>query len=313
MRRNAVLDADACGHTCRFLAEKGRPLEVALFRHHFAGGSAASVIEALSGFRNADGGFGRAIEPDLRAPESSAIGTSVALQVLREVGALHDSELAAGARSYLLATLDRAQACWRIVPEAVEASPHAPWWNQTGRDHGYDRFSLNPTAELLGYFCAWNRPEDREVIDLVAAAVVRELARSHDIEMHDLLCVLRLHASPGLPSALRTALERVVPRAVARAVLRDPAGWRSYGLRPLQVVDSPTSPFFPGLETAVAQNLDYLVETQEPDGSWAPTWSWGEAWPEVWEEARTEWSGVLTLRTLLVLKRFGRLRMLNAT
>ena len=37
----------------------------------FADGSAEAVLEALRGYRNADGGFGHALEPDLRCPAAS--------------------------------------------------------------------------------------------------------------------------------------------------------------------------------------------------------------------------------------------------
>ena len=70
---------------------------------------------------------------------------------------------------------------------------------------------------------------------------------------------------------------------------------------------SQRSPFLRGLEDAVAANLDYIITTQQEDGSWQPTWSWAEAWPEVWEQARQEWAGVLTLETLLTLERFSRI------
>src|SRR4029450_534973 len=36
----------------------------------FDGGDAEAVLAALSGYRNADGGYGHGLEPDLRAPES---------------------------------------------------------------------------------------------------------------------------------------------------------------------------------------------------------------------------------------------------
>ena len=63
----------------------------------------------------------------------------------------------------------------------------------------------------------------------------------------------------------------------------------------------------PPLRNAVEDNLDYLIDTQATDGSWQPSWSWGDAYPEEWPRARQEWQGVLTLEALLWLKRYGRL------
>lgn len=38
-------------------------------------------------------------------------------------------------------------------------------------------------------------------------------------------------------------------------------------------------------------------------------WVWGEFHPDVWEQAKLEWRGHLTLETLILLQAFGRLEM----
>ncbi|MDQ6807191.1 MAG: hypothetical protein M3065_20070, partial [Actinomycetota bacterium] len=43
--------------------------------------SAAPVLDALRAYRNPDGGFGHALEPDVRAPESEPASTLHALEV----------------------------------------------------------------------------------------------------------------------------------------------------------------------------------------------------------------------------------------
>ncbi|MCK4900537.1 MAG: hypothetical protein KAS38_17280 [Anaerolineales bacterium] len=62
-----------------------------------------------------------------------------------------------------------------------------------------------------------------------------------------------------------------------------------------------------GIEDAVAANLDYEISSQNEDGFWTPTWSWGDAYPDDWEKARLEWSGVITLDKLLRIKSFNRI------
>ncbi len=89
-------------------------------------------------------------------------------------------------------------------------------------------------------------------------------------------------------------------------VERNPQKWRGYGLCPLKVVKSPASPYYAPLREAVEANLDFLIAEQNTDGSWHPTWTWGNAFPETWPVAKREWQGILTLDALKVLRAFGR-------
>src|SRR5215218_9541064 len=69
-----------------------------LDRHRLAvllhGASVATVLDALRAYRNPDGGFGHALEPDVRAPESEPAATLHALEVLAGIGALGDPMVA---------------------------------------------------------------------------------------------------------------------------------------------------------------------------------------------------------------------------
>lgn len=294
-----------------YIKTYGRPLEVARFRYHFEGAPVAPVLASLAEFQNADGGFGRALEPDLRAVESSALCSSIAFQVVRATRADPDESLIQAGIDYFLRSLDKAEGHWRIIPHAVQESPHAPWWDQAGREEGFDRFSLNPTAEILGYLVDFQRYVPEETISLLSRRVSDHLIDLEEIEMHDLLCCLRLHQTKALPEAFRFHLQQQLGELIAGSVAQDPALWAGYSLRPLQVIHDPGSPFLEGLETAVDANLDYEIATQNEDGSWAPAWSWGDYNPDVWETARREWSGVITLEKLLVLHRFERIEAVS--
>ena len=70
----------------KFLLTQARPLERARYRFHFENAPAAEFRNELATFQNADGGFGRALEPDFRLPASSAIATAMGFQYLREAG-----------------------------------------------------------------------------------------------------------------------------------------------------------------------------------------------------------------------------------
>ena len=50
-------------------------------------GRRAACSTSLRAYRNADGGFGHAIEPDMRGPVSQPVGVHTAMEILHEIGA----------------------------------------------------------------------------------------------------------------------------------------------------------------------------------------------------------------------------------
>ena len=55
----------------QFVWLTARVLEQRRFAHHFLGGGADAVETALDAYLNDDGGYGHALEPDLRGPSAS--------------------------------------------------------------------------------------------------------------------------------------------------------------------------------------------------------------------------------------------------
>ena len=302
-----MLSKEAFETSRRFVETTARPLEVGRFCYHFEGASDESVLAALGEYQNADGGFGHALEPDLRANESSALCTSIAFQILRSTQARLDEAFVSTSIAYFLETMDREKGHWRIIPRSAGQSPHAPWWNQTDREDVFDCFSLNPTAEILGYLYDCQQYVPSDIILLLSDRVISHLSGLEKIEMHELLCCLRLLRTETLPEDTRDQIRRKLTHLIDGTVACDPTQWEGYSLRPLQVVDDPGSLFMAGLEEAVAANLEYEISSQNEDGSWPLTWSWGNTFPDAWEKARREWSGIITMEKLLLLKRFSRI------
>ena len=44
-----------------------------------------------------------------------------------------------------------------------------------------------------------------------------------------------------------------------------------------QWIDSPEHPYYSLYKDDVNNNLNFLIESHELDGSWSPDWSWGES------------------------------------
>ncbi|MFG6093760.1 hypothetical protein SPB21_00810 [Leptothoe sp. ISB3NOV94-8A] len=300
-----ILTRTALEASQQFIEQKGRPLEIARFHHAFNGASADSVVTALKEFQNPDGGFGHGLEPDLRTNDSSALCTSIAFQVLRSINGTSDHEVVSVAIAYLLKTLDQKEWHWPIIPKSAQQSPHAPWWEQSDDEETSELFSLNPTAEILGYLYDYQHLVPETIISQVSERVMGALSNTEQMGMHDLLCCLRLMRTKTLPDEFREQIRQAVAQQIDGTIEKNSAAWEGYCLRPLQVIDAPDSPFMAGMEEAVTANLAYEISTQGEEGAWLPTWSWGDMFPDAWQQAHQDWSGVITVETLLVLKRFG--------
>lgn len=303
-----LLPGEAWASAGRFVAESARPLDRALFAYHFAGGSAETVLGELATYQNPDGGFGNWLESDFALPASSATATAIALDLLQEVGAPASHRLVWGAISYLLRTFVEEERRWHAVPPAVNDWPHAPWWHYDETRGGclIDRTPGNPGAELTGYLTCYR---DHVPPDFLAQVTTAFLERFQALpeesdSMHELYCYTQMFEA--LPAETRKHYLPKLRRLIRQAAECDPDRWDEYGATPLFFARYPASPFADLFPEALEANLDFLINEQEPNGSWKPNWSWGQ-YEDVWPEAARRWSGHLTVHNLLLLRRFGRL------
>jgi hypothetical protein len=209
---------------------------------------------------------------------------------------------------FLLETYDPALEAWPIIPSTVDDAPHAPWWSFD--DHLAERwlgFKANPGAEIVGYLFEYPSVTPISLRQELGEVMALHLETYADaLEMHDLLCYVRLVETTRLPDTLRSwLLPRLAP-IVERGVAKEPSAWAQYGLKPLGVAESPDSPFASQLAGAIERNLDYEIEQQGADGAWAPNWTWFGLYDDAWPEAERAWKGVLTIKVLHQLQRFGR-------
>lgn len=291
----------------QFINQKGRPLERALADFHFDGGSSAAVLQALDPYQNDDGGFGNALEPDLRVADSSAIGTSVGFYVLKQVGAPGDSEAVQRGITYLKATFAAEKKVWPIIPPAADGMPRAPWWDYAKSAENFGDFKANPRADLLASLLHYAGQVDGAWLQAILDDTLAYLrTESETIDMHDFMCYYSL--AQALPPAEAGTVWDKLAAAAGSIVERDPAQWAGYGSRPLGLAPVPDTPVAEALgDELLGRNLDYLVNEQQEDGSWVPTWSWFGAYDEDWPQARAEWCSRLTLDALLALRAYGRL------
>ena len=298
-------DQQRCSATA-FLHEHGRPLDRARLAFAFGTGHASDVLAELAHFRNNDGGFGRALEPDLRLADSSVIATTMAMQVLVECDADASDPMVRGAVVYLLDQLDRDALAWTCVPLHVDDAPHAPWWGPEEKKTG---FTANPGAEVLAHFYRWSSLVPAGLLTALTDAAMAHLEAHHaELSMHDAFCFEWLCKTVAVPVPIQTKVRGLLYDRVLELVETNPDKWSAYGTRPLNVVASPGSVYHDALRNAVEANLDYLIDTQQPSGAWLPHWSWGEVDSEAWEQSKRDWQGYLIVEHLVRLGAFNRLK-----
>lgn len=308
-----MLSRERYAQARKYLLASARPLEAAIFRYRFEESTAETVFAELAKYQNADGGFGKALEPDLRSPASSPLATTAALQRLRMLNASAQNPLVYGAIDYLVKSYDSSYQSWPLVPPQSEGAPHAPWWNQEGLAERFGNFAVNPRAEVLGYLHEFADETDAQAVtlrDTLTPIVFQDLLqRTEPLSGDAFMCCQRLVDSPGLPSNMAVDLQRWLLRMADAAVATDPATWPGYALLPLQVAPNRTAPLGIPLAHVLPANLDFVIDGQADDGSWAPSWSWFGAYPEDWPLSEREWRGVLTLERLEWLHAYDRIQM----
>jgi hypothetical protein len=110
-----------------------------------------------------------------------------------------------------------------------------------------------------------------------------------------------------LPQARRDYLIKQLRPVIEKSVATDSAALQAYSLKPLWVAPAPSSSFAGYLQKPIVVNLDYEIDRQGVDGSWAPNWSWGDTYPEAWPHAKRAWQGVLTVKNARALSDYGRI------
>ena len=292
------MSTDPFGAGRAFLLREGRLLERRLFATVFEGAPPSGVVDALRGFRNADGGFGHGLEPDKRCPDSLPIDVEGALDALLVAGPGAVDEAGAlvlGACDWLngVAAPDGAVAASFPV---MEAYPRAEHWTDWTYIPG-----LNPTAGLAGRLHRMG--VGHPFVDRATEWCWSRLETGFDEDAHALreVAVFLAHVPDRVRAETVGArmAEWLAKAAWYRADPADP----SYGVTPLDLAPEPGGPWSHLFDAGLIEgHLDRLAGDQQPDGGWAITWE------PPGTAATLEWRGIMTLWALRVLTAYGRLR-----
>ncbi|MFJ6694464.1 hypothetical protein ACIQM4_00105 [Streptomyces sp. NPDC091272] len=292
-----------------------RVLEQRRFAYHFLGGGADQVETALTAYLGDDGGFGHALEPDLRGPVSQPLHTAHALRVLESIGRCGGTRVERACR-YLTGVSAKDGALPVVHPSqrGYPAAPYAPVLD----DPPSELLATGPVVGLLHRNAVWHAWLFRAT-DFCWAAV-ESLSTAHPCEIE--AAVAFLDGVPDRPRA-QAAADRLGRLVRERGlVVLDPAGRAGPPVPPGHTFDehhgsydhAPDGQYFAYdyarvpdslargwfTDEEMARSLDFLAARQQQDGGWPlrrPAWA-----PVTELEARP----LVTVEALLTLRAYGR-------
>lgn len=272
-----------------FLLNNGRLLERRLFSYHFEDGFREAVLNALRAYRNEDGGFGNALEPDKRTSNSQPIDQEIALRILDEVGLNGDMVQSV---CDFLTTITTHEGGVPFTFSSVKDAPHAPWW---GTDDAQPPASLNPTASIAGLL--HKHKHMHPWLDKATTFCWEKLETEANLEVHTLLCVvLFLEHAPDRKRA-KAVFDNLQDQILGATALELDA--EGYAHPPYTFAPTPTS-LARALyaDELMAKHLNALKAQQQGDGGWPI------AWQAVSPGCELEYRGVVTLNALKTLKAY---------
>ncbi|MFW6692063.1 hypothetical protein [Streptomyces sp. MAR4 CNX-425] len=297
----------AQARAAEFIWQTARVLEQRRFAHHFApgGADADGVEKALEAYRNADGGYGHALDPDLRGPVSQPLHTAHALHVLDSLGRCTGRRAEDVCR--YLTVVSNADGALPAVHPSLRGYPAAPWL-PVPADPPSALLTTAPVVGLLHRNDIWHAWLFRAT-DFCWQAV-ETLRRSSPYEAQAAVAFLDHVPDRRRAEAAADRLGRLV--RAERLVLLEPgrpgappaAEGHAPGehLRPHDFARRPGSlarRWFSDAE--MARSLDFLAANQRADGGWPVAWRRWSPGAEL--EARP----LATLAALLTLRAYGRI------
>ncbi|MFJ3925155.1 hypothetical protein [Streptomyces sp. NPDC090022] len=288
----------------QFIWLTARVLEQRRFAFHFLGGDPDPVDAALGPYLNDDGGYGHALDPDLRGPLSQPLHTAHALRVLDSLGRCAGQRIERLCRHLTrVSTVDGALPVCFPAPRAYPSAPYHP----APDDPPGALLTTGPVVGLLHRNQVWHAWLFRAT-DFCWERV-ETLRHTHPYEIQGAVAFLDGAPDRSRAAAAADRLGRLVRER--GLVLLDPDRRAEHPVAPgyapgehLFAHDYARRPeslargWFTDEE--ITRSLDFLVADQQEDGGWPVR---RRAWaPGSCLERRP----IATLEALLTLRAYGR-------
>jgi hypothetical protein len=286
-----------------FMIGSGRTLDRHRFDALVVGDASASaaVLRSLGAYRNADGGYGWGIEPDLRARESQPVGALHAWEAIADAG-VPAPELTRP----LLDWLDRTALADGGLPFAghmTDATACAPFWVQADPDESSLQITAAVTAQALRAARADASVRSHPWLARSVEYCFDEIARLEEQPFAYVLSFALQFLDIASDSLSRASelLERLCRFVPADGAIPVAGGAPGESLHALDYAPEPGRPIRDHLPAAaVDADLDRVEAGQQPDGGWRTDFT------SYSDLAALEWRGYTTVRMVTLLRANGR-------
>jgi hypothetical protein len=283
-----------------FLAGAARVLDRRRFDLLFGDGSPESVLAAVDGYRNPDGGYGWGLEPDFRSRTSQPGGALHAFEAFADVAPTSHGR--ACELCDWLAAVSLPDGGLPFALPVPDPAASAPFWAQA--DGSVSSLQITAVVAAAAHRVAVRdeavagHPWLARATEYCVAAV-RNLERAPHAMVLAFATQLLDAAALRLPEAA-DAVDRLRPFVPADGLLHVTGGAEDEFMRPLDFAPFPGGParslFAPDV---IEAELDRLADGQRPDGGWAVDFaSYSPA-------ATLEWRGHRTVQALVLLRANG--------
>lgn len=281
-----------------FLATHARLLDQRRFELLFGDGDVDAVLAAVDGYRNADGGYGWGLEPDLRAPESQPGGALHAFEVFADLAPRTTPR--AGQLCDWLETITLPDGGVPFALPVSSSAGCAPFWAQADPKVSTLQSTAFVTSTALRVAAhdpavaghPWLAKATRYCLDAIRdlEAAPHAIALTFAVQFLD-----AAHATQPEAAGLLEQLRRFIP---ASGIVHVEGGAADEKLRPLDFSPTPGCPSRALFSADIIDaELRRLADEQQDDGGWIV--DFGSFSPA----AALEWRGYMTVGVLSTLRR----------
>jgi hypothetical protein len=288
------MDIDAAA---RFMAQHARLLDRRRFDLLCGAGDAVSMLGALEGYRNTDGGYGWGIEPDARSPESQPAGALHAFEVFAEAGPVTSSRAVELCDWLEFATLE--DGGLPFARPVMDPAGCAPFW--AGADSESSSLHITAAVSSMAYRVAAHdadvaaHPWLATATDYCLGEIDALTETPHAIALmyilHFLDAMVDIH--PEVELTLRRVASDHLPTTGSMPVA---GGLEDERLHPLDFSPYPDRPLRALIDPdAIAADRARWEAGQQDDGGWTVDFT---SYSPI---AALEWRGYATVRAIALL------------